>query len=165
MVFNVKTFRHPAIDRIAIFYAVFKWQARQVAVKLVSPLVIRANETTGIAVLLLAKAHATMCAAVFNNPDAMVKQAVFGCNAITHHQHLTLSDMTQFVVAQVGDFNFQADITPMRAVKNLVQLLLVKLCVGINQKGMRLELDGCQVTVLGFKDINKSVAYLFVLSS
>ena len=135
MILNVKTFWHSAIDHIAISYAVFEWQARQVAVELVSPLVIGANETADITVLRLTKPHTTMCATVFNNPDAIIKQSIFGCNAVTHHQHLALADVTQFVIARVGNLNFKTDVTPVRAIKNLVQFLLVDLRVGVNPKG------------------------------
>ena len=82
----------------------------------------------------LAKAHTTVCAAVFNHPYAGIKQAVFGCDAVTYHQHLPLTDMAQFVVTRVGDFNLQTDIAPMRTVKNLAKFLLVKLRVGVGPK-------------------------------
>ena len=134
MVFNIKTVWHPAIHSIAVFYAVFKWQARQVTIKLVRPLVIRTNKTAGVTVLRLAKANTTVCAAVFNYAYAVIKQTVFGCNTVTHHQHLPLTDMTQFEVARIRDFNLQSHIAPMRAIKNFVQLLLVKLRVGVNPK-------------------------------
>ena len=138
VVFDIETFWHPALHfgicRIAIFHTVFKWQARQVAIELVRPLVIRADKTAGVAMRRLAKSHATVCAAVFNDAYAGIKQAVFGCDTVTHHQHLPLTDMAQFVVTRVGDFNLQTDIAPMRTVKNLVQLLAVKLRVGVGPK-------------------------------
>ncbi len=42
--------------------------------------------------------------------------------------------MAQFEVTGVGYFDFQTHIAPMASVKNLVQLLLVELRVGVGPK-------------------------------
>ncbi len=135
VVFHIKIVGHAAIDAVALFHAVFKRQASQIAVEFVSPLVIGAHKAAGIALRGLAEAHAAVRAAVFDHTDAVVRRTVFGGDAVAHHEHLPLAHMAKLEVAKVGDLNLQPDITPVRTVKNLFQLTLVKLGVGVSPKG------------------------------
>ena len=129
-----EAFGHTAIDAVAFFNAILKGQARQVAVEFVGPLVIRANKTTGIALRCLAKTNATVGAAVFNNAQAVVSAAVFRRDSVAHHDYLALAYVAEFVVASVRNFDLKTNVTPMRAVENLVQFLLVKLGIGVDPK-------------------------------
>ena len=131
MVFQVEAFRHAAIGAFAVLHAILERQAGEVTIELVGPLVIGTDKTAGIAVLVLAKAHATVGAAVFNHAYAGVCCAVFGRHAVTHHNHLPLADVAELVVASIGYLDVEANITPVRAVEDFFQLLLVELGVGV----------------------------------
>src|SRR3546814_20746082 len=65
--FQVEIRRHAAFGDIALLHALAEWQAGEVAIQLVGPLVIGADETARLAARLLAEAHAAMGAAVLDH--------------------------------------------------------------------------------------------------
>jgi hypothetical protein len=70
VVLEVEAFGHAAVDAVALLHAVLERQAGEVAVELVGPLVVRADEAARVALRLLAEAHAAMRAAVLHHADA-----------------------------------------------------------------------------------------------
>ena len=122
------------MNAIPVFDTVLERQARQIAIELVGPLVIGADKAAGIAVRLLAKAHAAVGAAVFHNAYTGICGAVLRGHPVPDHQHLALTHVAEFVVADIGNLSLEADVTPVRAVKDFSQFLLVELRVGVGPR-------------------------------
>ena len=135
VVLQVEVRRHAAVDAVAILDAILERQSRQFAVELVGPLVIGAHEAARVAVRLLTEPHPAVGAPVLDHPDAGVHSAVPRRHAIANHDHLPLADPAELVVADVGDFHFEADIAPVLAVEDAFELALVQLRVGVGPEG------------------------------
>src|SRR3546814_3003675 len=84
VLFQVEIRRHAAFGDVALLHALAEWQPGEVAIQLVGPLVIGADETARLAARLLAEAHAAMGAAVFDHMQAAV--------AVAHYDHRTLAE-------------------------------------------------------------------------
>src|SRR3546814_1184972 len=81
-----------------------------------------------LAARLLAEAHAAMGAAVFDHMQAAV--------AVAHHDHRTLADMGQLVVAGLGQLGVERHITPVTAaIEKAIKFAAVDLGFGIGPEG------------------------------
>jgi hypothetical protein len=117
--------------RVGGGHAILERQAGEFAIELVRPLVVGAHEAAGVAVGLLAEAHPAVGAAVLDHANAGIDAAILRRDAIADHDHLALADGRELEIADVGDLDFEADVAPVRAVEDFLQLLPVQLRVGV----------------------------------
>jgi hypothetical protein len=110
-----------------LFDAAPEGHADQVAFQVVIPLVIGADEFTAVAGSFTAELHAAMGAYVFHNAHLAA--------LVAQQNHRALADGGALEVAGVGNFGFQADITPVRPVEEAFQLALVQRGVGVDAEG------------------------------
>ncbi|EWS62853.1 hypothetical protein Y695_03916 [Hydrogenophaga sp. T4] len=127
MVLGVEVGRHAAIDLAVLPHAAAKGHTLQVAVGRVAPLVVGADELGLVAVALAAETHAAVRADVLHHMD----RAVGGAG----HDDRTFADHAALEVARVGDFRFQADVTPVALVEEALQFALVALLIGVDGEG------------------------------
>ena len=120
---RVKVIGHAAL----LFHAAPEWHADEVALEVVCPLVVGAHELGRVAQVLLAELHTAVGAAVLDDVDA----ALF----IARHHHRLVADEGALVVAGVGDFGLERDISPALAAKNTLLLALVDFRVGVGPVG------------------------------
>ena len=105
--------RHAAVDVRAILVldpdTTAKGHALQVALEVVIPLVVGAGKIRRVAVLLLAKDHAAVRAAVLNDVDRAI--------GIAHDDDRTLTDPGTLEITGVGNLTLQANINPVAVIK------------------------------------------------
>ena len=117
---------------IHTLHAVAKSQAYQIAIELISPLVVRADKAACVAGAFTYKLHATVCAAVFYHVNLI---GLAGPAALAHHHHTALANLGAFVVACFGDFALQAHVAPVVFVEQLFHFACVQPGVGIYPAG------------------------------
>ncbi|MNI34556.1 hypothetical protein D3C73_885490 [compost metagenome] len=103
--------------------------ALQVAVQGVGPLVIGADQLLGVAEARLAELDPLVGAAVLDDRNLVLVRA--------DHDAGLLAQGRGLPVADIGDFTFQADVQPVRAIPDLLQLLGVDFRVRIDPVGHR----------------------------
>ena len=102
------------------------WNAHQVTLEIVVPLVVRTAEVGVIAEVLLAELHPAMRAPIFDDVDPAV--------VVANQDHLPLSNERPLEVADVRDLGDETDIGPVRSVEDAFQLALVDLAIGVGAK-------------------------------
>ena len=126
VLFQLELFGHAAIDFAVLLDTTAKGHALQVAFDAVIPLVIGTQKIFGLAMTLAAKTHATVSAHVFNHIDAAI--------GVAHHDDRTLAHHGAAKVACVGDFSFQAHVTPVAVVEETIELFFVQIFAGVGPK-------------------------------
>src|SRR5919108_4142685 len=84
--------------------ATAEWQADEVALQIVRPLVVRAHELGRVAEVCLTELHTPMRAAVLNHVEA--------ASLVTHHDDRLVADVGALEVARRRDLRFKRDIGP-----------------------------------------------------
>ncbi|MCY1534757.1 hypothetical protein D9M68_701390 [compost metagenome] len=119
--------RHAAIDPAVLLDAAAERHADQVALQVVVPLVIRADEFAAVAGPFAAELDAAVGAHVFHYAHLAVVVAQQDDGALAHGGALE--------IARLGDFGLQAHVAPVRAVEEPVHFALV-------QRGVRIDAEG-----------------------
>src|SRR5690606_31948197 len=103
MLLQIEIRRHAALHAaVLLLDAMAERQPGEIAVQLVGPLVIGADEAARIALRLAAEAHAAMGAAVLDHVDAAV--------AVAHHDDGALADPGQLEIAGIRNLDLQRDV-------------------------------------------------------
>jgi hypothetical protein len=102
-------------------------QAHQLALQVVVPLVVGAGEALDVAVALAAEGHAAVRAAVLDDAHRAV--------GVAHHDHAALADLAAPEVAGARDLALQADVAPVAAVEEALELVAVDRVVGVDPAG------------------------------
>ena len=127
VVFGFEVGRHAAIDLAALAHAAPKGHALQLALQVVAPLVVGADQLFAIAVALAHELHAAVGTNVFKHLHLAL--------GIAHHDDRTLAHRGAFEVAHLGHLDLQAHIRPMLLVKKSLHLQLVQGGLGVGGKG------------------------------
>ena len=106
------------------FDAASERNAGEIALKIVRPLMIGADEFFDVATELATEFRGAMRTAVLDDIDRAVVRA--------HDDHRRRPDIGADEVAGLGHFAFQSDVVPGAAVKNLLDLALIDRLIGVD---------------------------------
>ncbi len=122
-------FRHVEILRRAAqsLHAAAERDGRQVALQIVCPVVIRADETVRSAAVFAAEFHPAM--------GAPVLEDVYFAVHVAGDDDRIRADIGPHVTARFGDFAVEPDVIPVPAEKNLLDLAFVDVLIGIDPVG------------------------------
>ena len=123
MLFGFKVSRHATVDLATLAHAAPKGHALQLALQVVTPLVIGANKFFAVAVAFAHELHAAVGADVLKHLHFTL--------GIAHHDDRALAHGRAFEVTHLGYLDFQAHITPMLLVKKSIHLHLVQGGLGV----------------------------------
>ena len=115
--------RHAAVDLAFLAHAAAKRHALQVALERIVPLVVRAGEIAPVALALAAEAHAAVGADVLDDVDSAFE--------VAGQDHRALADDAEAEVAGVRDLGLEADVAPVLAVEEALQLEAVQRLAGV----------------------------------
>ncbi|MNU41213.1 hypothetical protein D3C71_299400 [compost metagenome] len=127
VLFRLEVWRHAAVDLAVLFDAAAEGHADQVALQVVVPLVVGADEFAAVAGAFAAELHAAVGAHVFHHAHLAVVIAQQDDGAFAHGGALE--------VARIGDLGLKAHIAPMRLIEKALQFALVQRGIGIDAKG------------------------------
>ena len=119
--------RHAALDLAVLLDAPPQRYPAQLALQVVAPLVIRADEGTEVAVPFAAETHAAVGAHVLED----VERAV----GVAHQDHRALAHHRSLEVPGVGHLGLQAHVAPVAPVEEALQLLAIDLIAGVGDEG------------------------------
>ena len=126
VVFGFKVGRHAAVDLAALAHTAPKGHPLQLALQVVTPLVVGADKFFAIAMALAHELHAAVGADVLKHLHVAL--------GIANHDDRSLAHGRAFEVTHFGHLDFQADITPMLLVKKPLHFHLVQGGLGVSGK-------------------------------
>jgi hypothetical protein len=132
---QIKALWHPTLLVLPVDDTVLEGQAPQIAIELVSPLMVGANKASFIAIRRLEEPHSSVSAAVLDHPNAVIDVFLRGMNMVANHDDFTLSDLGFFEISQFWDFSQEAHIAPMCTIKYFAEFFGMNTGVGVDPKG------------------------------